>query len=915
MSFETSSLENLNNGIEGKDSIELKSEFISKIKSGYARSISRKEYSDDLLNSPEVMQAIKEGCLSDLRRGEGFVYNNYSFDKDFLDSSELLEAAKDGFSYHLNCGYLSDAQCFYTSFKIPKSLIEEEVKDKFLIYFDGDNMARCSELGRRFDFVLDDYINSEEGQKIGKRKFGELLEKDDVYNASKVEEFFKLSFSSINFTTHSIFINKLDENLDTAIEIKKKYNIKDSSDLSKVIERVFSDYLKKGFIDNVSKMKENFNLSEEFLNSPEVLEASEHGFINNMERGLIKEAVKTMDSFTIKDEVVQEETQSRFICHLEEGRNLIADEIKSNFNLSEEFLNSPEVLGAIKNCFYLKVLINQDDAIKFKDDYNLKINIDDLMEQPRLKKFFDEIKEKAPSIYLKCSSSIDNFIDLIQFIGKEDEFIKIINDYPFLEDAVINNKYGKNLLLKFTEFSKDSKENIKSLFDWKMEILSGNPSINENSPEFRGLMQEKIKLYKNNPKIIKDLKEEGIDTENWLNYKEEDNFVLKEGELIDFSKIIETPLNRINESVFKYIDNINLVFGDFTNELKNHETYSDEYLKSSKLLEDIKKKINDEKINSVPNQERIRGMEKGVIDLTQKLEKMKDNKISLYDKIQLKLSSLNANCEEVKKINEELIILEGENNVNPSKEISNKISKIKESLKKKFFSLKDQFEYFSKDSELSGTVYGFLGKDRVDAIYQELEEALNENFNHMETDIADLSRIFTEKQKENDIEGRKMGINVWNRNPNVDLYQGNYSPCCISIESGSGSNRRESAISDYMTDLAIQIVNITDKEKNIPIVAAWCWLGKDKAGNKCFVIDNIEANTDYTNKYPQLLGKKLENYIKKYAESLGFDEEDVLQGEYNNDLKLGFNSPNNKNIIKIGPNNRPGRYYLEAEGK
>ena len=157
-----------------------------------------------------------------------------------------------------------------------------------------------------------------------------------------------------------------------------------------------------------------------------------------------------------------------------------------------------------------------------------------------------------------------------------------------------------------------------------------------------------------------------------------------------------------------------------------------------------------------------------------------------------------------------------------------------------------------------------------------------------------------------------MSIRLWDRDPDASLYDGDYSPCCISIESGCGRDRFESTISDYLTDCAIQVVNIVDKDKNIPITSAWCWLGKDQAGSKAFVIDNVESNTDYTNKYPSLLSTKLYDYILKYAESIGFKEQEIFIGKEYNDLDLKFQAVN-RNLVKMGKSNRRGGYYLEAE--
>ena len=83
-----------------------------------------------------------------------------------------------------------------------------------------------------------------------------------------------------------------------------------------------------------------------------------------------------------------------------------------------------------------------------------------------------------------------------------------------------------------------------------------------------------------------------------------------------------------------------------------------------------------------------------------------------------------------------------------------------------------------------------------------------------------------------------MKISLWSRNPDVDLYLGNYTNCCIRIDSDHMGE--ESTIADYMTDLGIQVVVISDEKKRTPVVAAWCWTGQIDDGEVSFVIDNID---------------------------------------------------------------------------
>jgi len=179
---------------------------------------------------------------------------------------------------------------------------------------------------------------------------------------------------------------------------------------------------------------------------------------------------------------------------------------------------------------------------------------------------------------------------------------------------------------------------------------------------------------------------------------------------------------------------------------------------------------------------------------------------------------------------------------------------------------------------------------------------------HYRSDHATLKNIFYEKG-DTGIEGSQMRIGLWNRDPDVDLYLGNYTDCCIRIDSDHMGS--ESTIADYLTDLGMQIVNVYDEKKNIPVAVAWCWIGHDNDDNVALVIDNIEANTLYSSKYATQLEEKLKEYITKYAQKVGKQSNlKVVQGTQNNDLVI---AKMDSSYFKLGGYNRASGYFLEGE--
>ncbi|MCX6704769.1 MAG: GNAT family N-acetyltransferase, partial [Candidatus Woesebacteria bacterium] len=314
------------------------------------------------------------------------------------------------------------------------------------------------------------------------------------------------------------------------------------------------------------------------------------------------------------------------------------------------------------------------------------------------------------------------------------------------------------------------------------------------------------------------------------------------------------------------------------------------------------------------------GIQKGIDNLIQKKSTLKKGK--LWDKLLSDIASFQRLKDDVFNAHDDLTKSEGElTRVAGEKsasgkliqEIKKKISSAKESLRSKLEILERRIENFR--TTLPDVLSPALGKDRTEAITQEINMRVAEQFSHYDADRSTLSNLFAgqvEKQKE-ELESRPMSIFVWARNPDIDLYQGNYSPCCICIDSAHMG--AESTISDYNTDLGVQIVNIWDETKNEPITAAWCWLGEDEDGTPALVVDNIESNTLYSAHYSELLAKELFKYLEEYAKKIGVKK--VVLGKANNDLptagELSKMRENDRVFYKLGGANREDGYFLEAE--
>jgi len=637
------------------------------------------------------------------------------------------------------------------------------------------------------------------------------------------------------------------------------------------------------FDDNVQELR-SIKLSEGFFKSPEVIAA-------------IKKAM--LDYYLPK-----ENFYSGFL------------EFKQHFDIPLEIIKSPEIVQAAKQRIFASVPL-LEEINDIKEEFGIEVSIQEIMNEfPNITEMVSKLEELAPGFRNQVLKSEDLLFGLFNFRENPEGLIELIKENPFLAKAIERNpKFATKLIIKYPQFDELSKENIGLLFNTKEEILTANPDIDPNSIEFRELVQEKLKTYKLNPDIIKFAQEKGVGVEEWLDYPEVKYFQLGEEDEVPFSEVVATPIGRVNETVGMYAKTIK-------EKLKEYKLELSEFKVPLEDSQEIEEKINQmrvelERARAESNDKKVKGIEKGI----EGLNKKKERSVSLWNKLVgdidafkiLKDGVSNAN-ETLKKVEENLKTeLAKERPVAKEvKKLKKQASELKEELRGKFKVLEGRVGMIRYN--LINLISPALGIERAQSIYQEIHTELEEQFSHYDTDRSTLSNLFSEKEndKKNKLENQPMSISVWSRNPDVDLYQGNYSPCCICIESGHMG--AECTIADYATDLGIQIVNIWDESENKPVVAAWCWLGVNKNGEVALVVDNIEANTLYSNSYPEQLTQQLFEYLENYAKKVGVKK--VVLGTANNDLptsvKLG-ELQKDKKYKKLGGYNREDGYFLEAE--
>ncbi len=133
-------------------------------------------------------------------------------------------------------------------------------------------------------------------------------------------------------------------------------------------------------------------------------------------------------------------------------------------------------------------------------------------------------------------------------------------------------------------------------------------------------------------------------------------------------------------------------------------------------------------------------------------------------------------------------------------------------------------------------------------------------------------------------------IKMIDRIPQKDLFQGNYSTCCIRV-----GEPNSIAMCDYLMNTAFNMIELVDNETGKTIGNALCYFVRDKKGNLLFVVDNIEINNSC--KPSSNAGLELRNKIFEYASNVaksvtGKDTKIVMSKRYNdvpfNDLVVKY---------------------------
>lgn len=104
-------------------------------------------------------------------------------------------------------------------------------------------------------------------------------------------------------------------------------------------------------------------------------------------------------------------------------------------------------------------------------------------------------------------------------------------------------------------------------------------------------------------------------------------------------------------------------------------------------------------------------------------------------------------------------------------------------------------------------------------------------------------------------------IKMWDRVPQKDMFQGNYSTCCIGMGKGNGN-----AMPHFLLNTSYNMIEMVDNTTGKPVGNALCYFIAGEDGTPSFIIDNIEINDSV--KPSDEIGVQLRNSIVQYAQNL-----------------------------------------------
>ena len=133
--------------------------------------------------------------------------------------------------------------------------------------------------------------------------------------------------------------------------------------------------------------------------------------------------------------------------------------------------------------------------------------------------------------------------------------------------------------------------------------------------------------------------------------------------------------------------------------------------------------------------------------------------------------------------------------------------------------------------------------------------------NHLNQRLDDLSKV---QEGAKLTETLDLTIKMWDRNPQKDIFQGNYSTCCIGM-----GDFNDYAMPHFILNTAYNMIELVDNNSGETIGNALCYFVKDENGKPAFIVDNIEIKN--SKKPSNEVGIEIRTAIAEYASKIAKD--------------------------------------------
>ena len=195
---------------------------------------------------------------------------------------------------------------------------------------------------------------------------------------------------------------------------------------------------------------------------------------------------------------------------------------------------------------------------------------------------------------------------------------------------------------------------------------------------------------------------------------------------------------------------------------------------------------------------------------------------------------------------------------------------------------------------------------QLDKVWSRAEKNKDSNLNNLKswaneilTSHDDLLQIQDEIKNIKTTKGKNeynLTIKMWDRNPYKDIFQGNYSTCCIGM-----GRRNGDMMPLYLLHSCFNMIELVDNNSGKTIGNALCYFAESD-NEPVFIIDNVEMNSSY--KPSDDVGEKIRDAVVLYSKNLIKEvcpdqNIKIYMGNDRNDIPVPKNPPAESKIIKF----------------